>query len=162
EEKAIYDDLIKDSSNTVAKLRLALGVAAERKDVEQCLALFSKMEKLQPPPKTSAALSQLPTRMASSGLITLMGKLADDKRFADVLKVLDLYLATARKQNLTTVKSASSKGRVQPGSANIALYNVRGMRGNTRVNYPTPNDYFDQGMITILYNAFDFYKKADL
>ena len=124
EEKALYDEMIKDSSTTVAKLRLALGVAADRKDLEGCLALFSKLEKLQPPPKTSAALNQLPTRQASNNLVTLMGKLADDKRFADVLKVLDLYLATARKQNLTTVKSASSKDAFKP-AANVIVYTAR-------------------------------------
>ena len=35
-------------------------------------------------------------------------------------------------------------------------------RGGMQLAFPSPNDYYDEGAINILYNAFALYKKADL
>ena len=49
-------------------------------------------------PKSAAQLSQLPTRQAVGQLEVLMSRRADDKKFADVLRVMDLGLGVSRRQ----------------------------------------------------------------
>src|SRR5439155_3793823 len=94
--KALYLELVKEAV-TVAKVQAALTVAAGRNDLDTCAELFARLERLQPPAKSASALSQLPSRQASSNLVTLMGKRADAKQFADVRAVADLYLTSVRK-----------------------------------------------------------------
>ena len=92
-------------------------------DLDTVLELFDRLARLQPAAKTSAALAQLPTRQTSYTLVTLLGKRMDEKKPADALKVLDLYLATARKQFLGTPKAAStSRRRPQTGGTGVQLY----------------------------------------
>src|SRR5947209_13095674 len=100
EETAIYKSLVADA-NTVEKIQAIIQLASNRKDVDTALDLFVKLDKLQGPAKTAAALAQLPTRQATSQLEYLVASLADDKRLTDALKVFDLTLATARRQNLS-------------------------------------------------------------
>ncbi len=163
EGNAVYKAMLKDAQ-VVSKVQAAMTVSAQRNDLEGTLELFGRLEKLQPPVKTSATLAQLPTRQVHNTLAVLMGKRADDKRFEDVRNVLEHYLATARRQNLTAVRSSSSR-RTPPRGGFAAPIYVRGRStyaGQTQVSYPSPNDYYDQGMLGLLYNAFDLHKKADL
>lgn len=160
EEKTVYQDLLKEA-NTVARVQAALAVATERNDLETTVDLLAKLERLQPPVKTTATLNQLPTRQAYSTLTQLMYKRADDKKLADVRTVADTYLALARRQNLTAVKSASSTRRPSTGGFST---NIPRGQSYTRiqVNYPSPNSYYDEGPLSVLYVAFDLHKKADL
>ena len=161
EEKAVYQGIVQDA-NTLSKVQAALGVAAERKDVGTCVELFARLERLQPAVKSASALGQLPARQTSHTFVTLMGRLAEDKRLADVRKVLDMYLASVRRQNLTAPKAASSGRSGQPGNMNMQLYSPQGYYRPAPIDYPQPNEYFDQTSITLLYNAFDLHKKGDL
>lgn len=160
EEKAVYEELLKEA-NTVARVQAALAVAAERKDLDTALDLLAKLERLQPPVKTTATLNQLPTRLAYSTLTQLMFKLADDKKLPDVRKVADSYLGLARRQNLTAVKSASTTRR---SSTTGFSTNLQRGQSYTRiqVNYPSSNSYYDDGPLSVLYVTFDLHKKADL
>ncbi len=51
EEAAVYEEMLKEAVS-IAKIQTAMAVAADRKDVEGSLTLFSQLEKLQPPAKT--------------------------------------------------------------------------------------------------------------
>jgi tetratricopeptide (TPR) repeat protein len=164
DENAIYQELIKEA-NTISKVQAAMTVAADRKDVVGFTDLFARLVKLQPAVKTASAVGQLASRQNWSSFLTLMGKLASDKRLADCHNVLDLYLSVARRQNLTTPKSASSRRPAQtgqPGGYSVQLYSPGNYYNQTQINFPSPNEYYDQGMITLLYNAFDLHKKVDL
>lgn len=163
DEAALYKAMVKDAT-TLDKVQSTLGVASERNDLDAVIDLFGRMEQLQPPVKTASTLGQLPTRQVSYQLVQVMGKRVDEKKYADALKVLDLYLSTVRRQNLTAPKSASTSRRPQSGGMQVSMYtkNPRYGRGDGRVTFPSPNEYYDEGSITLLYNAFDLYKKADL
>lgn len=161
DEKALYQDLLRKAT-TVARVQQALNLAAERNDLAACQELFARLEKLQPAIKTSASLTQLPTRQLASTLVTLMGRRADDRQFGDVRQLLDLFLATARRQNLATPKSTTTSRRPQAGGLGITLYSRSRSYNQTQIQYPSPNDYYDASMLTVLYNAFDLHKKGDL
>src|SRR5207237_9989008 len=108
---ALYQELVKDA-NTVNDVIALLALAANRNELDTCLQLFARLEKLQPPVKASGALAQLPTRQPYSSLIILMRRRADAKQFADARSVMDLYLTTIRRQNLLAPRSGiSSRGR---------------------------------------------------
>src|SRR6185369_3385321 len=69
---------------------------------------------------------------------------------------------SARRQNLTAPRSASSSRRPQSGGMNVHIYTANQSYRYAQINYPSPNDYFDEGMISLLYSAFELHKKADL
>ena len=161
DEKAIYKELV-DGADTISKVQTALEIAAERGDKGTCYALYAKLEKLQPAVKKASALGQLPTRSAYQ-LLTLMGRLSEAKDFAEVRAVGNLYLSTARRQNLAAPRAASAAKRARSAATYIQLYtnNQRGRTSN-QLPYPTPNDYYDQGGVTVLYNLFNMHKQADV
>ena len=161
EEKVLYQELLKDA-NVIAKVQTAMNVAGERADLEGWSELYARLEKLQPPAKTTAMLAQLPTRQISWTMTSLMGKLADEKRFDDVRKAADIYLSMARRQNMTAVHSVSAMRRQQAGGFSVNPYTRNNQYRNIQVAYPSPNDYYDQGSLTVLYNEFDIHKSADV
>ena len=73
DEKALYQQMLKEA-NVITKVQAALSVAAEHDDLVASFELLNRLEKLQPPAKTTAMLAQLPTRQAAWPLTTLMGK----------------------------------------------------------------------------------------
>jgi tetratricopeptide (TPR) repeat protein len=161
EEDQIYRDTL-SAANTPVAVTEALGVAAERGDVETVLTLFGKLEKLQGPP-AKAGTYRVPTREAASSLAQAMGKRAEAKAYADVTKLLDLYLAHQRRLNQAAPKSSSTtrQSLASRGQMQIILY-VGGQRRGIQIDFPQPNEYFDEGAITLLRNAYEVYKKADL
>jgi tetratricopeptide (TPR) repeat protein len=163
EEKALYQELI-DGAKTIDRVVAALGTAVQRDDLETALMLYKKLETLQGPIKSSNMLASLPTRQNYYSLIGLMGKRTEAKKYADGLAVLDYYLGMARKQNIAAPKaSASSRRRSSAGAYGINIYSGGVYGGqNRQLTFPSPNEYYDQGMIEVLYNAFELYKKADL
>ena len=95
---------------------------AEQSNLADCVFqvnLFVKLDKLQGQAKTAASLAQLPTRQATGRLEYLVATLADDKKMVDALKVFDLALATARRQNLSVPPSSTSRSS-QGGGLTIA------------------------------------------
>jgi tetratricopeptide (TPR) repeat protein len=161
EEKSIYQEMLKEAI-VISRVQSGLNVASERNDLETYFELFARLDKLQPPAKTTAMLPQLPTRQAGWSLTTLMGKRSDDKKFDDVRKVLDLFLSVARRQNLTAVHSASMSRRPQTGGFSVSAYSRSRNYNDTQINYPSPNEYYDISSLQVLYNAYDLHKKADL
>ena len=63
DETAVYRELV-TSAGTVEQVRIALGIAADRNDLETALDLFARLERLQPPVGAASSLAQLPTRQA--------------------------------------------------------------------------------------------------
>lgn len=159
DETAIFRDMMKDAT-TVTRVQLALSVAVERADMDAALALFAKLEQLQGPPKTNAAIAAMPTRLATTRLEHLLAKLIENKKFPDALKVYDTALATAKRQNLAAPRTASATRRQQTGG--LSGFIPGKVQKRYQVAYPSPNDYYDLRLLHILYTAFAKAKEADL
>src|SRR5262249_22259113 len=119
--------------------------------------LFDRLDQLQggrPLPNTPNTV-----QTSSDGLAEAMLKRADARAHGDIVKIFEHYLETVRRQNLAAPPTRSrSPGPI--GRINIHL-------GPNRyhyidLNYPTPNEYYDQGAITLLRNAYEIYKRDDL
>jgi tetratricopeptide (TPR) repeat protein len=161
QEKAMYKELLA-AAHTPNHVREALGVAIERNDVEGTLDLFARLDRLQTPPKNAAQLSQLPTRWVLGQVEILMAKRADEKKWADVLRILDIGLGTARRHNLMAPRSAATSRRWQGNGYNLFVYGKKGTGRNVTLNFPTPNDYYDIYTTSFLYATFALFKEADL
>src|SRR5207237_3124300 len=110
DERALYQELVREAG-TVSKVQAALFVAADRDDLETAVALYNRLEQLQGPAKNAAQLALLPTRKTTGALEILMRKRAAAGKFGDVLRLLDLGLSMARRQDLATPRSASVSAR---------------------------------------------------
>jgi tetratricopeptide (TPR) repeat protein len=158
EETAIYKGLLAGAT-TVEKVQAVLELAANRKDVDTTIELYMKLDKLQGQAKTAAALPQLPTRQANSQLEYLVANLADDKRPTDALKVFDLALSTARRQNLSV--PPSTVRRVSQGGG-FGGYIPGKVGKNYNVSFPSPGEYYDFQLLHLMYTTFAKFREADL
>lgn len=165
EEKAMYAEILANATN-VDRVASALAVAVERDDLETLMVLFKRLEQYQGVAKSQAGLAQLATRQNVYQIQTLMGKRLEAKKYDDGLKLLDYYLGTVRKQNLAAPKSASggSARRFRSGGGMHVYIAIGGNQygQSKQLTYPTPNEYYDEASIGLLYNAFFHYQKADL
>src|SRR5262249_11389686 len=57
---------------------------------------------------------------------------------------------------------ASSARRRSAGQLNLYFSHVKGLPQNVALTYPTPNDYYDDNCISVLYAAFALFRNADL
>ncbi|HUR55406.1 MAG TPA: tetratricopeptide repeat protein, partial [Gemmataceae bacterium] len=160
DEAAIYKAILKDAT-TVDKVQNALQLASTLKDLDTAVVLFLKLDQLQGPAKTASALAQLPTRQATGVLEYLVANLADDKKLNDGLKVFDMTLSTARRQNLSAPPTASTARRQSQGGGLSGHVPGKGQK-NYSVTYPSPNDYYDFQMLHLMYTTYTKYKDADL
>ncbi len=156
EENELYRDAVA-SAKTLGQVQEALQLASTRGDIPAVTALFEKLEKLQGPPKASINPGQMPTRRAADFLAVTMNERSKANAFDDVTRVLDVYLAHVRRQNTVLLRSPSSKPAVRRG--NNVIY---GPNGQMVVDFPPPNDYFDDGSINLLRTAYEAFKAADL
>jgi tetratricopeptide (TPR) repeat protein len=154
EEKDLYQEAVA-KAGTLAQAPEALQLAATRGDPATFLALFAKLEHLQGPPKPGASAQQMPTRQFIPTFAMIMADRRKQKAYDDVIALLDTYLAHVRKQNQVLLKSPTNK----PATANNVRY---GPYGRVVDEFPKPNDYFDAGSITLLRNAYEAFKDADL
>jgi tetratricopeptide (TPR) repeat protein len=161
QEKALYQDLL-TRSHTPSQVHEAMRVAIERNDLEAALELFARLDRLQGPPKNAAQLAQLPTRLVLGEMEVLMAKRADDKKWADVLHLLDVGLAVDRRHNLAAPRTVSASRRWQGNGMNLWVYGLRGAGRSVSLNFPSPNDYYDIHNTSYVYAAFALYKEADL
>ncbi len=88
----------------------ALALAADRGDVDGCLSLFDKFERLQAGKPFNATYSNNMIANPPDSLSLLMNARAREKAWADVIKILDHYLEVERKRPTSaTGKSKASK-----------------------------------------------------
>jgi predicted Zn-dependent protease len=161
EEKVAYREALA-AATTADKVQSALSLAAGRDDLDTVLTLFAKLDQLQGPAKSAAQVRQLPTRQAADTFYSLMAKRAEAKKFPDVLRLADLFLATARRQNLAAPKTASSARKASAGSINLYFYGNKGLPQQVSLKYPAANEYYDESAVGVLYAAYALYKGADL
>jgi tetratricopeptide (TPR) repeat protein len=136
--------------------------AAPRGDVDGLLALYDKFTRLR---KGRSSIAYGSGWSGANSLGQAMAARAEAKAHADVLKILDYYLAKARKEKAAPGAAGRSAAMytnatgMAPGQVRIAL--GRTIRG-IGLDIPAPNPYFDQGAIQLLRNAFEIYKRDDL
>ena len=140
----------------------AMALAAERGDVDGCLALFDKFERLQAGKPFNPSASNNPIASPPDSLGKLMSVRAKDKAWADIMKILDHYLDQARKRPTTAGKSKVSKMYTSIYGGNSYQVWVGTSQNYTQIDYPLPNEYADYGAILLLRSAFEHFKRADL
>src|SRR5262249_19543496 len=100
--------------------------------------------------------------VAANSLAQLVGT----SSAADGLRVLDRYLAFAehRKSAVANAPRSSRRGtspNIRQGGMYVQIWTGKTQRG-MNLAYPTANDYFDQGGIVLLRNAYELFKRDDV
>ncbi|MBX6312290.1 MAG: tetratricopeptide repeat protein [Isosphaeraceae bacterium] len=161
EAEALYRETI-DAASSLDAVASALNFAAERGDVDACLALCDKFERLQGNRPSSISFGVLGNPPTS--LTKVMNARALAQAYADILKVVDHYMTALRRR----------EARPAPGRQRQALFNSPYGNQTTvaiwfganqtyeQLDFPRPNEYLDYGAITVLRAAFLHYRRADL
>jgi tetratricopeptide (TPR) repeat protein len=149
---AIYRDTLTAAARPEG-LAAALRLAAERGDIDAALKLFDRLEQLPP---GSPGVGDL-----SDALGRAMSLRADARATADVLRLLDRYLAHERRQKRTGPAARAPAGPTLNGNPYYRVWTAQGS-SYVMLDYPTPNDYHDYTGISLLRTAYDLYKRDDL
>ena len=155
-----------DADSAASVLRLA----AERGDVENVIKLFDRYERLVNNKQNANpniyvyyggyyALSSTPADSFGRAMLAR----ADAKALPDVARLLDHYLAAARRPDRVTRRARAISSTSANAAGGIRFQVWKGKTAKfTTVSYPTPNPYFDVDSIQTLRNAYELYKRDDL
>ena len=169
DDDALYRESVDaaEQASQVNQVASVLSLAGQRGDVDGLIRLFDKYERLQQGQTSGAfAANGFYFSGAAGAVGQAMAVRASEKAYADVLKLLDHDLAVTRKRQ----EQAAQRGRPQrsgfsPAVGSVYNYSVWTNPKTTtyaRLNFPVPNEYYDNGAITVLRNAYELYKRADL
>ena len=156
-----------DADSAASILRLA----AERGDVENVIKLHDRYERLVGTKQAATSnlyvfyggyytLSSTPADSVSRAMLAGL----DAKAPEDVARLLDHYLAAARRPDRATRRTRALASA--SANANVRRNQFQVWTGKTAkftsVSYPTPNPYYDLASIQVLRNAYELYKRDDL
>lgn len=166
ESEEFYQELV-TNANTIEAAYSVLTLAGERGDVSTCLAMRDKLDRLKGS-RLGSSYYVTPSGVyigdPSTAFIRAMSVRADAKAYADVLKLLDHYLDGVRRRHRDAAQARSRSSTNLANVGNSGYYQVwlGSATKGVRVSFPSPNDYFDSGAITVLREAFELYKRDDL
>jgi tetratricopeptide (TPR) repeat protein len=149
-------------ADRVDAINNTMQLAAERGDLEGCLALFDKYVRLQGN-RTKPTVGGIADPLDAVSKVMLARSQAG--AHADVVAVVDRYLAAMARRE---PGGPASRGRpalfTSPYGPQQSVYPIWTSQGQTNANldFPRPNDDLDYGAITLLRNAFESYRRADL
>lgn len=158
------------SADKPAAVLGALQMAVERENLDTTLELFDKWEREQLSKARGAKSAGYYGSGPSDSFAKLMSLRATEKAHADVLRLFERYLTYVERRrqadpnpNRTGKRAAGNNqyAMYPGGSMYVQLWTGKTQRGS-RLDYPTPNDYYDQGTIVLLRQAFEIYKRDDL
>lgn len=162
DEQKLFEELVgKVQSNE--EIAQAITLTASREDLPGTLVLFDKWAKnaLQSSTKTSPVAAQ--SRSLLNSLCPLMGLSGAAKKDAEVLNLLDrgMDFNAAR----ATQERLRSAGRPKRAASNSPYSYYTVYYGKTptsaRFSFPSPGEYFDQGVIALLRNAYEIFLRND-
>src|SRR5262249_48226483 len=125
-----------------------LALAADRNDLDTLLKMFDKLELLdagKPSGRQASAFQGV-----SHSLALAMHKRAEAKAMADVPRLLDRYVeALRRRKQALAARPGSGQQAQQQQYYQYYVWAGKQQR-YIQMDYPTPNDYYDHGAITLL------------
>lgn len=150
----LYRESIARASKPEA-LRNLMSIAAARGAVDDVLALVERLARLEAGKSTQAGVAQA----AAQAVTQAMRERDKSKDYPAILALVDGYYARLR-----PLKALGPKGRAPRRGGSSATYNLQigGVYRSTQVDYPQPNEFFDQPDILVLRAAYEMYLKADL
>ena len=162
EADAFYKAAV-DSANTIEATSAVLAFAAEKGDVEALFTLADKFERLQAASGRSTPSGRGNAEVAES-ISRAMGVKAEAKDQAAILQMLDYAFARARRPEQVARRLKAKTVAGSMSQQNYYMIHLTKAPSNryTTIDFPTPNPYVDYGLILVLRNAFEVYKKLDL
>jgi tetratricopeptide (TPR) repeat protein len=162
----IYRDAV-EGAEQLGQVAAVFTLAAQRGDVDALLRLLEKFDRLQTGPSTTYMSGSFYFRGPGTALSQGMSVRAGAKAYGDVLRMLDHYLSLARRRHEQQSAGAAARARRSAAAypagytPNYQVWVGRTTR-NVRLAFPLPNEYYDDGAITVLRTAYELYKRDDL
>ncbi len=163
EEERLYRESI-DGATQLGQIASAIGLAAEKGDVDGLLSLCDRYERLQGArgQQYYSAVSfyfQGPALSIGQCMTQRAGRKAHD----DILRILDHQLAAVERRQARSSGAPRASQTVARRVGTTYYQNSNGtMVRVVQVAFPTPNEIFDESAIQVLRSAFDIYKRDDL
>ncbi len=159
EEQQIYAEAL-DAVDQSASIVSMLSFAGQRGDAAKAIELLDKLGRQHGNRRGPIGANY--SSSVAQALAQLMGKQAEAKQHAEVLRLYDRYWAYVLQQKRAASRPSST--RRSSTNANSPYYQIYGASNatNVRISFPLPNDYFDAGGIMLLRNAYEIYKRDDL
>ena len=154
EEQAVYREAL-ESADDPDSLDALAWVTADRGDVENLLAVLDKTEQASAGSSGRSQITNIHGHLSS-----LMPKLALEKRYAEILQLLDRYLELAGR-HATSHPGFRPLGVVPSSSASYMVYTSGSSRRRISLEYPTPNEYYDSSAISMLRSVFEIFGEGD-
>ena len=160
EETRLYREAIATNQQP-AQLIAAIYIAASEGDIETLIPLCEKYERVMSNQQVVYYAGPL------HSLGQAMGQRSETKGYADILRMLDFSIDSARRRH--DALAASPRGRSRASAVsypvgyipNYPVWVTRQVR-YIQLDFPTPNAYIDSGTISVLRSAYEIYKRDDL
>ncbi len=166
---AFYHDVLAGST-ALGQIAGAFSLAAERGDVDGLIQLSERYDRLHAGRTTGRFTTG--TFTFTSPVLAMcqaMGRCADRKAYAEVLRLVDYNVTAARRRLERQSPSAAARAR----RAAFVTFFGRGASVRSRIwvgsgykvfpiGYPQANEYLDGTVISVLHSACELYKRDDL
>lgn len=147
----LYSEAVEKASD-FRQLTGFMSVAGARGDTEAIIKLIDRM--VDEAKTNRVGMTMI--RYIASYALNAIGKWEEKKNFEDIVRVHRLYLEKLR-TSPEMYQAASLSSRTSSNS--YSIYQMNGRRTSKSLSYPAPNIYYDLNAITILVNAYEFYKR---
>ena len=147
--------------------------AVERNDFELSLNLLNRLNELKADPSSNPspssrgnynyAQNQLTTEGMAQTVCQLMDKRVQSEQLGDVLTLWDWYIPTAVARNQASKVTANKRNAsaIQNAPRGYVFIWRNNSNQYESVDFPSPNEVFDQASIQLLRQAFALYKDAE-
>jgi tetratricopeptide (TPR) repeat protein len=162
----LYRDAV-ETADQLGQIASIFGIAGQRGDVDALIRLFDKYDRLQSGQVTGNYISgNFYFAGPGNAMSQAMSVRAGAKAYDDVLRLLDRYLASARRrqeQQAGRPNRANRFGNPYPAGYAPSYQVWAGKTTNqVRISFPLPNEYYDSNAILLLRTAYELYKRDDL
>jgi len=150
------------SAERIETITSLLSVAAARGDVETTLGLMDKLD------AKALARGSSATPVFWSGyrgymIAQLMGKRAQEKAYDDALELFDQFMQGRKKAAaIRSRRRTPRSSRYTQSSSNYVQIYASAQPRHIQLEFPRPNEYYDNEAIMVLRNVYEIYKQADL
>ena len=160
----LYKEVV-EGADQIAAVVSAFSLAGQRGDVDALIQLSDRFDRLQAGQAPGGAVyGGYYFGGTGNAIAQGMSVRAAAKSYGDVHRLLDHYLASARRRLEKQPRRAGQRFGNQYPPGYTPYYQVWSGKTakNVRLAFPLPNEYYDTGAITVLRTAYELYKQGDL
>jgi len=152
-------------AKTAIEHAMFMQLAIAQNDRQALLESFDRFAKQDLLDQGKKAASTQPYMRGQAGQVMAMALAQQDTTQADALAILDRYLN--HQAAVANLRRKNSRPSTRPTTRNsqpnyVRVLGAGGVQRNVVIQFPSPNQYFDSGDITLLRSVYEWFKQKDL